>query len=57
MINKQIIILLFHETNNYKDSKEMYDNIIKKFENEFKDFYIKEKLYFLFFTFFNIFFK
>ena len=41
MINKKSVILLFHRTSNYNDSKEMYDNIIKKFENEFKDFYIK----------------
>lgn len=40
MINKKSVILLFHGTSNYNDSKEMYDNIIKKFENEFKDFYI-----------------
>lgn len=41
-MSKKSIILLFHGTSNYDDSREMYANIIKKFENEFKDFYITD---------------
>ena len=39
-MSKKSIILLFHGTSNYDDSSKMYYDIIKKFENEFKDFYI-----------------
>ncbi|TKZ35367.1 sirohydrochlorin cobaltochelatase [Brachyspira catarrhinii] len=41
-MGKKSIILLFHGTSNYDDSREMYANIIKKFENEFKDFHITD---------------
>ena len=41
-MGKKSIILLFHGTSNYDDSSEMYANIIKKFKNEFKDFYITD---------------
>lgn len=40
MVNNKSIILLFHGTSNYEETKEMYNNIMKKFENRFKDFYI-----------------
>lgn len=41
-MSKKSIILLFHGTSNYDDSSKMYSDIIKKFENEFKDFYITD---------------
>lgn len=41
-MSKKSIILLFHGTSNYNDSSKMYSDIIKKFENEFKDFYIMD---------------
>ena len=36
------IILLFHGANNYEETNKMYSNIMKKFENEFKYFYITD---------------
>lgn len=41
---KKAIILLLHGTSDIENSSAMYDNIAKKFEKEFKDFYI-EKAY------------
>ena len=39
MINKSII-LLFHGAKNYINTNLMYERIIQKFKDEFKDFYI-----------------
>ncbi len=39
MINKSII-LLFHGAKNYSNTNLMYERIIQKFKDEFKDFYI-----------------
>lgn len=36
------IILLFHGANNYEETNKMYADIMKRFENEFKDFYITD---------------
>lgn len=41
MLDKSII-LLFHGANNYKETDKMYSDIIKRFESEFKDFYITD---------------
>ena len=39
MVNKSII-LLFHGAKNYTNTNLMYERIIQKFKDEFKDFYI-----------------
>ena len=39
MINKSIV-LLFHGAKNYSNTTLMYERIIQKFKDEFKDFYI-----------------